>query len=161
MEQLKALKEQRDSAWSYFQLHAGQRMATFNFFIVIAALLTTGLAGTFVKDFEFKEIGIILSSGLVIVSFTFWKLDQRVRFLIKHAESYLKEIEKKWNDAAGLSNFFLADLFSAEEMETEKKREKGIFRFWAWHLSYSQCFGIIYCLFGVLGLLGLVASLLK
>ena len=46
------LKEQREYALSYFQLHANQRMTTFNFFVVIAALLTTGISGTFSKDFQ-------------------------------------------------------------------------------------------------------------
>jgi hypothetical protein len=45
------LKEQRDYAWSYFQLHANQRMTSFNFFVVIAALLTTGLARSLENDF--------------------------------------------------------------------------------------------------------------
>jgi len=33
-------EEQMEYAWNYFQLHAGQRMASFNFFVVIAALLS-------------------------------------------------------------------------------------------------------------------------
>jgi hypothetical protein len=46
-----SLKEQRDYVWAYFQLHANQRISSFNFF-VIAALLTTGLAGTVKSDFD-------------------------------------------------------------------------------------------------------------
>jgi hypothetical protein len=52
------LDKERDYAWSYFQLHANQRMASFNFFVVIAALLTTGLARTFDKDFQFHFLGV-------------------------------------------------------------------------------------------------------
>ena len=83
------LKEQREYAWSYFQLHANQRMTTFNFFVVIAALLTTGLSGTFNKDFQNPFIGIVLGAGLIVISFIFWKLDQRIRYMIKHAETTL------------------------------------------------------------------------
>jgi hypothetical protein len=44
------IKEQRDYAWNYFQIHASQRMSSFNFFVVIAALLSSAMAGTFTKD---------------------------------------------------------------------------------------------------------------
>ena len=90
---LQQMKEQRDYAWSYFQLHANQRMTSFNFFVVIAALLTTGLARTFAKGFEYHFVGVCLGIGLMAIAFLFWKLDQRVRHLIKHAESILKQLE--------------------------------------------------------------------
>jgi hypothetical protein len=161
MESLNTLKEQRDYVWSYFQLHAAQRMSTFNFFIVISALLTTGLAGTFVKDFQWDLVGAALSFGLMIVSFVFWKLDQRVRFLIKHAESALKEIEEKWKDEIIREGVFLANLFSEEEVKTDRERERKDYRFWSWHLSYADCFEIVYCIFGMIGILGVLGSLLK
>lgn len=91
-----SLKEQRDYAWSYFQLHANQRISSFNFFVVIAALLTTGLAGTLKSDFEHHYMGVALALSLLVISFIFWKMDQRVRYLIKHAEEALKAIEEKW-----------------------------------------------------------------
>lgn len=39
-------------------------MSTFNYFIVLVALLTTGLAGTFVKDFKWNMVGTVLSLDL-------------------------------------------------------------------------------------------------
>src|SRR5690349_3082540 len=89
------LKEQRDYAWSYFQLHANQRMTSFNFFVVIAALLTTGLARSLENDFKYHFVGVCLGFSLMITAFIFWKLDQRVRHLIKHAEAALKDIERR------------------------------------------------------------------
>ena len=83
-------------------------MSTFNFFIILAALLTTGLAGTFVKEFEWDVVGVFLGSGLVIISFAFWKLDQRVRFLIKHAENALKAFEA--NYASDTEKLFMLSL---------------------------------------------------
>src|SRR5215813_9397580 len=111
MESVNTLKEQRDYAWNYFQLHAAQRMSTFNFFIVLAGLLTTGLAGTFMRDFQWNMVGTVLSVGLTVASFAFWKLDQRVSFFIKHAESSLKQIGQKWENEINTEGVFFASLF--------------------------------------------------
>ena len=43
-------EELRKQAWDYFQLQAGQRLTTFNFYIAISSLLTTGLATSFKAD---------------------------------------------------------------------------------------------------------------
>ncbi|GAI69928.1 unnamed protein product, partial [marine sediment metagenome] len=32
------LRDHREYAWNYFELHARQRMAVFNYFVIIAAL---------------------------------------------------------------------------------------------------------------------------
>ena len=37
----------RNYAWSYFAYHADQRMKTFNFFLVAAGLLSSGIATLF------------------------------------------------------------------------------------------------------------------
>ena len=150
------IKDQRDYAWSYFQLHANQRMSSFNFFVVIAALLTTGMARTFDKDFEFYLIGVILGAGLSVVSFTFWKLDQRVRFLVKHAEETLKKLEDVYvpegeSEQIGQQ---VAKLFSTEEQKTHEIRSTKTINPWKWHLSYSDCFGVVYVVFALLGLVG-------
>ena len=137
------LKEQREYALSYFQLHANQRMTTFNFFVVIAALLTTGISGTFNKDFQNHFFGIILGLRFIVISFTFWKLNQRVRYLIKHAETTLKAIEQEWIGESSGSGGALKSvaLFSAEEEQTTGMRSQQSWAPWAWHLSYADCFG--------------------
>ena len=65
------LKEKREYAWNYFQLHARQRMAAFNFFVVISALLTAGLARSLENDYENPFIGIVLGFGLMAITFLF------------------------------------------------------------------------------------------
>ena len=40
-----------------------------------------------------RVVGIALGIFLAAVAFTFWKLDQRTAFLIKHAEQALQEAE--------------------------------------------------------------------
>ncbi len=150
--------ESRDYAWKYFQLHAGQRMSIFNFFVLISAILTAGLASALQRNGDFQFVKIALSVGLLFVSFSFWKLDQRVRFLVKHAESILKKIEtesvNKGENSEELS------LFIQEEIKTQQLSDD-----WKlccpcyWHLSYSKCFCIIYFIFAALGIMGIVLSL--
>lgn len=155
-----SLKEQRDYAWSYFQLHANQRISSFNFFVVIAALLTTGLAGTLKSDFEHHYVGVALALSLMVISFIFWKMDQRVRYLIKHAEEALKVIEEKWMSQEDFIGPALA-LFRTEEEKTKSIRGLGSWNPSRLHLSYANCFGAVYLVFGVLGVVGGIAAVIK
>src|SRR5262249_4702094 len=154
------LKEQRDYAWAYFQLHANQRMSSFNFFVVIAALLTTGLATTLKSDFTHHYVGVVLALSLFVISFVFWKMDQRVRYLIKHAEEALKAIEEKWMSNEDFIGPNLA-LFRTEEEKTDSIRELGSWKPWQWHLSYAACFEAVYLVFGVLAVVGGIAAVIK
>lgn len=71
-----------DHAWRYFELHANQRMAVFNFFTVLSGAVVAGIAATQGAP----RFGVALGLALTILSFIFWKLDQRAAFLIKHAD---------------------------------------------------------------------------
>lgn len=157
MDSYKIRVESREYAWKYFQLHAGQRMSIFNFFVLISAILTAGLAGALQKNGECQFIKIALSVGLLFVSFSFWKLDQRVRFLVKHAECILKKIEtesvNKGENSEGIS------LFTQEEIKTQYlSNNRKWFCPFCCHLSYSKCFGIIYFIFAALGIIGIVLA---
>ena len=161
MSNKKQVKEQREYAWNYFQLHASQRMASFNFFVVISALFTAGLAGTFGHDFDHHWLGMVLGLGLMIVSFTFWNLDQRVRFLIKHAETALKDLEKTWLDDPEEGSTSNVALFCLEERRTIEAKAGCDMRPSTWHMSYAQCFAVTYVLFGTIGLVGAIRSIVE
>lgn len=155
---MKGLTEQRDYAWAYFQLHASQRMSTFNFYIVISALITTGMTGLLASDNPRFFFGIVLGLTMVAVSFIFWKLDQRVSFLIRHAEEFLKKLEEKCAVESVLEEkTFNADLFFTEEEKTATNVNS--WKFWQIKMSYSCCFASIYILFGLLGLVSIVINL--
>ncbi|MFC1675920.1 hypothetical protein ACFL3G_02515 [Planctomycetota bacterium] len=158
---IEEVKEQQEYVWNYFQLHASQRMASFNFFVVISALLTAGLARTFDKDYPHHSVGIVLGVGMVVISFVFWKLDQRVRFFVKHAETALKELEISQSTKINNKTRHYAAIFSSEEKETTKRKVNQKLCPWKWHMSYSNCFAWIYIVFSVLGLLGLIKSILE
>jgi len=155
------LKEQREYAWNYFQLHAEQRMKSFYFFVVIAALFINAIAGSFKEVSRFHFMGALLGFSLAITSFVFWKLDQRVRFLIKHAEDSLKEIEAKGYDQSEKTGGQTINIFLSEEMKTDKIKTLHRILPWKRHMSYSSCFGLLYILFCLVGLFAGFASLIK
>jgi len=85
----------REHAWRYFDLHAGQRMTMFNYFTVLAGITLAGIGATLQAATSFSAIGIALGLLLSLLSFVFWKLDQRVAFLVKHAEMAHENAEAK------------------------------------------------------------------
>lgn len=135
-----------DYSLRYFELHAKQRISTFNFFVVLSAFLTTAFVATCQKDFSYPSMSALVSLIIMLVSVIFWKLDQRVRFLIQHAESVLELLEKGGSDQVAL--------FS-EEREKTKKEKGGVWQgIVNEQLSYSQCFGFMYAIFFVFGVIG-------
>ncbi len=145
-----AEKEQREYAWNYFKLHAGQRMMTFNFFVIVAALLTKGVADCInQQEANHSFVGIILSIALIAVTFASWKLDQRVRYLLKHAEAALMRSEEEWGPFA---------LFTLEERNT-KSIEGHWLKPQTWHMTYPKCFGVFYWVFLLIGAVGFVFSI--
>ena len=75
-----------DHAWRYFELHANQRMTVFNFFLVLVGLVAAGIATSRQGAQTLALLGVFLGLLLAFFSFIFWKLDQRVCFLMKQAE---------------------------------------------------------------------------
>lgn len=82
-----------EHAWAYFSLHAAQRITVFNYFVVFAGILCTGLAATMQAPIRLAFVGIALGLLLTALAFLFWKLDERTSFLIKHAEETIKRLE--------------------------------------------------------------------
>ena len=155
-------REQRQYAWNYFHLHAGQRMSLFNFFVLISALLTAALGGTFGEDCKSHILGLFLGLTLPVISFVFWRIDQRVAYLVKRAEGTLKSLETSWANKENAVDENTA-LFSAENRNTAKLRaelcRKYPFQAWVCPVTYSECFRVIYVVFGALGVLGVILSI--
>ena len=144
------MNDKFDYSFRYFELHAKQRMSTFNFFIVLSAFLTTAFVATCQADFSYPSMSFLISLNMMLVAIIFWKLDQRVRFLIQHAESVLESLEEDEGQVA---------LFSGEREKTRVKKEgvwQGIINE---HLSYSECFGVMYGIFFLFGVIGCFYSL--
>ncbi len=83
-------------------------MTMFNFFVVLSGLVTAGLGTTLQGPSRLAILGIFLGLLLMLLSFVFWKVDQRAAFLVKHAEVACIEIERHLLPPA-------AQLFASEQ----------------------------------------------
>jgi len=81
----------------------------------------------------------------MLVSFVFWKLDQRVSFLIKHAEGALAETEQAFAAKE-------ACLFLTEPRATKSASESS--NWWSRHWTYGKAFRLVFAVMGVFGLTG-------
>jgi len=151
----------RRQSWDFFQMQAGQRLGTFNFYIAISSLLSTGLAASFKADIDLPCLGAAFGVLLLLFSFIFWKLDRRNHDLIGSAEEALKFFESQATveDEAGVPH--VAKRFTREEFDTNEKRKQRSWRFWRNHYSYSECFRAVFVIFAAAGVVGLVCSVLK
>ncbi len=154
-------EELRKQAWDFFQMQASQRLTTFNFYIAISSLLSTGLAASFKTDINIPYLGVPFGLLLVLFSLIFWKLDQRNRDLIKGAEETLKFFESKATLEDDVDVPHVAKRFMREEFDTQRKKDQRSWFFWRNQYSYSECFKAVLILFGAVGFVGTICSGLK
>ena len=126
--------------WNHFQVHAGQRMTIFNFYVVFSSLLSgailTALQAPNRHDFTLSVLGL----GLVMISFVFWRLDERNRLLIHCSEDALKALEAEaWKDHPK------AEIMRVFTYSDKRSSEKKV------HLRYSACFRIVFVSFALFG----------
>lgn len=141
-----------EHAWRYFELHANQRMTVFNFFLVLSGLVAAGVATSLQGAQELSFLGITLGLLLAFVSFIFWKLDQRVSFLMKRAESALAIVEV----ALSIES---TRLFRNEpELTTASRASKNA---WSRHWTYGQSFRATFWAIGTFGVLAALLSALR
>ena len=148
-------KEWLDLAWKHFQQHAQQRILYMNYFVVFSTILSTGLISTFQINFQMPVIGIGIGLIQVFLSFIFFKIDERNKFLTKHSETSIVSIETLYKEKYE-SNF---QLFSSEIIETEriKKIDKKKF-FMNRQLSHGKAYRIIFLTFTIVGFIGVFIS---
>ncbi len=131
-------------AWAYFNLHAGQRITIFNYFVVFSGILTTGLAAAIQAPPRLATVGVALGLLLCLLSFLFWQLDRRTSFLIKHAE-----------DAIKLQEPVGARLMTEEVVKTANaKKGEGLW-------TYGKVFRSIFLVMAIVGLAGAIVSGLR
>jgi hypothetical protein len=143
----------RKQAWDYFSVHASQRMAIFNFYIVLSSVTATSYFAAFKSDSNLQTTRPMLAGLLCFFAFIFWKLDSRNKLLIKNAERALRHFEAMEKGEEDTK------VFTREQSETKTKRPKG-WRFllpWNHHFSYSNCFNMVFLLFFTIGVLGLIS----
>lgn len=148
----------REQAWDYFQLHASQRIATFNFFVVLSGLALNALVATLKPDFVHHWVGVAVGVLLVILSFTFWKLDQRNRQLIRLAEDALMSYELETALPPKNGEPHALQLFSREECRTSAIRQRKSRFQWPQLFSYALCFRIVFSVFALAGFGGIIGA---
>jgi hypothetical protein len=154
-----ARKELCQRAWDYFEMHATQRLTTFNFYIVLSSVVATALF-TILPSSQASRVGWLLGFLLVFFSFVFWKLDSRNKDLINGAEAAIKYFERNSDLTDDGEEPHVAKIFLREEFLTNRRRRKKSIFFWKNYFSYSNSFNIIFISFGLVGLAGIVLSLL-
>lgn len=142
----------REHAWKYFEIHANQRIVIFNYFLVVSGAIAAGLATTLQGSARFASLGIVLGCLLILVAFVFWKLDQRVSFLIKRAELALSETEVLFPMPG-------AHLFMKEPMATKSASESG--SWWSRHWTYGKSFRFVFSAMAAFGVAGALLSAMK
>ena len=148
----------RKYAWDYFSMHSAQRISTFNFYITLALALSTGVATALQPSINLPIIAIVLSTVLMLISFVFYKLDRRNTMLIKRAEVALKEEENRLESDLLVSSSF--SLFRIDEEDVKQQRSKKSFWFWKNYYSYSDCFNLVFTIFGILGVSGVIFAIM-
>jgi hypothetical protein len=161
--QLKTLEAMRTHTWSYFQLHAQQRLTVFHFYVLLCAALTTGLVTSLPKADQQTALPIALASLLIFFSFVFHRLDLRNRDLIKNAELGLRHIESEW--AAGTKQavaLMPAAVFSRDESRVQSAKKRNAFvSVFSSHLSFSDCFRYTFTSFALLGVGSIIYAVVK
>lgn len=80
--------------WRYFALHAQQRVSVFNFFVVLSGVISAAIGGALQAGGPLNFVVVILGLLLPLLSFVFWRLDQRNSDLVKIAERALRRGEE-------------------------------------------------------------------
>lgn len=140
-----------EHAWKYFEIHSNQRITLFNYFLFIMTGLGAAIGITLQASSKFAYVGIFLSFFVSLVSFVFWKLDQRTSFLIKESEKTLILLER--NSAVDFA------IFSKEEANLDKHNKDKFYIFKTF--TYGNIFRLVFFTTGLVGVLGMVIFILK
>jgi hypothetical protein len=147
------VNEMRKYAWDHFQLHAGQRVTTFNFYITISTASTAALGATLQQT---PIISVCLGFLIILFSFVFKKLDMRNKELIDRSRDALKYLENFFISRNKDVNYELIKLFKRDDYLVKPLRTKKYFLSWKNHYSYSESFAMIFFAFTCFGIAGIL-----
>jgi hypothetical protein len=141
----------RKYAWDFFDLHAAQRLKTFQFYITLSAALIGGLFA-FNHDASTPPRNWMIAIGLSLsfLSFIFYKLDVRTKELISVAVKALEFLDAQY----GFENIdgkpHPLRLFDVNNAQIESHPTWPITKS---HFTYTRCFQWVFTSFGTSGLL--------
>lgn len=138
-----------EHAWRYFEIHSKQRMTLFNYFVAIAGLIIASVGASAQANYLFVSgsLGILL----ILVSWIFWKLDQRMSFLVKNAEEKYCLIES--------SDLKSAMIFTEEPSKFyEVNKYKGYF---GSQWTVGRSFRALFLLMAAVGIITAIFSVFR
>lgn len=151
-------KDWLDLAWKYFQQHAQQRIAYFNFFVVFSTILTTGFVTTNQKSFEQHYLGIGVGVIQTFLSLMFYKIEERNRFLIKHSENIIKSIENKY-ESLGMNSYRLFTMEDEISNQIKTNQKKTFFAFR--QITHGFSAKTLYFFFILIGVAELMVTIIQ
>ena len=143
--------ELKDYAWDYFLAHGQARLTTFRFYLVFCTILCAGIFMILANGSRVWVAGP-LCWLLAFLSFVYWKVDQRHKELLKHAQVALMACEEKWGLIGddGLPHPLCLFTRDAHIKETRKQQQHAD----GLKLTYSQCVRLVFLVMGVGGGVG-------
>lgn len=103
-------KEALDHAWSWFSVHATQRMQSFHFFLIATAFLVAAY-GAVLEEHPRVAVGIAVLGAWI--SYWFNRLEKRTKQLVKAGELALEPLQQRLVDLTGIPD--IAMLHAVEE----------------------------------------------
>ena len=136
------LKRGLEHGRSMFVYHAGQRVASLNFYVSALTFLVAGIVAvaTGMSSQWKRPVGIVLSASLGIITLCLWALDWRNRMLVDVDEELLKVVEGEIASRTMIRPF---------EIIKATDKSPGLIR-------YSKILGVTFSLFLLLSVLGIV-----
>lgn len=142
-----------DMAYDYFKLLAQQRVAHFNLFIVFIGVITTILVSLMHTDTKGNIIACTLSFIQIFLCFIFYKIDIRNKYLIKHTENVIKNIERSYENTN--NQIFLSEERLTGSLRAIEKKKFYLTR----QLSTSQLYNLFYFFFLFAGFFEFILSI--
>jgi hypothetical protein len=127
-----------DISWDYFKLLAQQRVTHFNLFIIIICAFSAVIISNIHSDIVGNSIALLLSFFQIFLCFIFYKIDIRNKYLIKHTESTIKNIERTYGDTN--NQIFLQEEYATLLLRENQKTKVLLFK----QLSTSQLYKLFY-----------------
>lgn len=140
-----------EHAWKYFEIHSNQRITLFNYFLFIMTGLGAGIGISLQASVKFAYVGVFISFFVILVSFIFWKLDQRTSFLIKESEKVLIFLERNSPVDVGI--------FSKEEVNLDRQNKDKFY--FLKTMTYGEIFRFTFFVTGSVGIGGIIIFVLK
>jgi len=151
----------RTYAWDYFALHADHRLRAFNFYIVLCAVIIGAFATIMKGQLSLKPSFCIFPLLLFLISFIFWRMDERARMLVRNGEQALKYLDcmmlgMDFNQ--GVNGFEshqpdskCLNLFLQDDQNVAELKRKSCCRILVYS-SYTSVFNSVFVIFGSIGL---------